>query len=277
MRYTLNLVIYLLIISLSALNTAHSAEITLDPVHISGKSNVHGILIEGEIVKGDYDKFYDLIENSIGGREIVFLASKGGDLLESLKIGRLIRELNITTNAPFYVPDISPPPFPFLLARARKENLVCASSCFFILAAGVNRSGGIIGIHRPYLSKEEYLDIDEKAALKISAEINKIIKEYLEEMNIPNSLVDKMYKVSGDRIEWLEYEKSGFVPYFNGVIPQLEDWVRARCPSDKKDKTWEYKQLVCFSNVILKSSCELWFKKFSPDTLLENRKCEWNN
>jgi hypothetical protein len=187
-------------------STAYSAEITLDPLHISGKSTVHGILIEGDIKKGDYAKLHELIKNSRGGREVIYLASKGGDVLEAIKIGRLIRKFNISTEAPFYMPEIEPP-FPILLAKVKKENLVCASSCFFILAAGTSRTGGIIGIHRPFFTEESYLDFSGKDAINLSLKIKELLKEYLVEMNLPTSFVDRMFEISGSRIEWLETKK----------------------------------------------------------------------
>lgn len=257
--------------------TAYSAEITIDPPHFQGKTNVIGILIEGEIQKGDYEKLHSMIKNTHGGRERIYLGSQGGDLLEALKIGRLIRKLNITTIAPLMLKS-SKLSMPFLLVKAKKENLVCASSCFFILASGIMRSGGIIGIHRPYLSKDEYLSIGEKDAIKASVKLRKILEDYLIEMNMPSSFIERMYKISGSDMEWLDTDPGQpDHKYFSGPIPEVTDWVEARCPVNEADgKLQKFNQTKCFMEKIFESSCQAWFEEYAPNTPMQNRNCKWN-
>jgi hypothetical protein len=65
---------------------------------------LYGIILEGTIVSGDYDKLRKLIDedcpakyyNSAGYTtcpDTIYLASSGGSVAEAMKIGRLVRAL----------------------------------------------------------------------------------------------------------------------------------------------------------------------------------------
>ena len=61
------------------------------------------LVLEGQIEPGDYISLRNFLRNQSNFEKItggVFLASPGGHLNEALKIGYLIRELRLTTNAP---------------------------------------------------------------------------------------------------------------------------------------------------------------------------------
>jgi hypothetical protein len=151
------------------------------------------------------------------------LGSPGGDLLEAIKIGRLIRKLRFATFSPSMLAGT-----PISVAKFRKENLVCSSSCFFILAAGVLRLGGIIGIHRPYLPKEHYQKIGAGDAIEVSKKIRIMLTDYLRDMGTPTSYVDRMYSIPKEKVEWLLKKETNNL--FSGLIPDIDEWVKARCP-----------------------------------------------
>jgi len=92
------------------------------------------------------------------------LASPGGDVLEAMKIGRLIRALKLQT----IIPSKDGEPQQFGANGEHRSqrpsvNYICASACFFIFVAGIKReldisfsaSEPLLGIHRPYLSDED--------------------------------------------------------------------------------------------------------------------------
>jgi hypothetical protein len=61
------------------------------------------LILEGKIVSGDYNKLRDFLGKKSNFEKIsggVFLASPGGSIVEALKIGRLIRALRLSTDAP---------------------------------------------------------------------------------------------------------------------------------------------------------------------------------
>jgi hypothetical protein len=88
-------------------------------------------IFAGTILEGDAAKVQAfLIANAV---VYLHLDSRGGNLMESMSIGRLVRSNNLIT-----------------FVGARNDKHVCASSCFFIWVAGIYRSGFPL-IHRPYL------------------------------------------------------------------------------------------------------------------------------
>lgn len=163
---------------LSSLQSTQGAEI-----NISG----HRIHIEGEIRKGDAQRFSKFAEFAIENREIpitiVHLNSPGGDLQEALKVGRIIRKLEFLTAVPL--------------------SASCMSSCVFILAAGVDKiREGRVGIHRPYFTELPKGDVD--AHVKAMAAIT---EDYLREMNIPKSLAEAMFSIPPMEIKLLTNEE----------------------------------------------------------------------
>jgi hypothetical protein len=102
-------------------------------VHEYNEDGRYTILIHSEIKKGDFEAFADLTKTVGNDRQIwVKLNSPGGDVVEAMRIGRLIRER-----------------FMFTGIMPERE---CASACVFILMAGVFRLAGPtahVGIHRP--------------------------------------------------------------------------------------------------------------------------------
>ena len=63
-----------------------------------------GVLVfEGKIVAGDFDKVRSFLGKKSNFDKIsggVFLASPGGSIIQAMKIGRLIRDLRLSTDAP---------------------------------------------------------------------------------------------------------------------------------------------------------------------------------
>src|SRR5438128_2291220 len=93
-------------------------------INISGGRS--GILLEGTITPGDYEKLRGLIKENCSGnsRPIscpsrVFLASNGGSVLEAIKIGRLIRSLRLETEIPDGLTDAQRRQFQFEKPKLR--------------------------------------------------------------------------------------------------------------------------------------------------------------
>jgi hypothetical protein len=104
-----------------------AAEITL--ARLPDGTPYDGITIEGEIAVGDYETFRQLalalpLMPPRIGPVTVNLASPGGNFLEAMRIGRLIRALKCSVD----VPMLQNLP---LFALKEKKNHTCASACFF--------------------------------------------------------------------------------------------------------------------------------------------------
>src|SRR5437660_1490585 len=148
-----------------ALVSATAADITFD-------DQFYSVQLEGKIVSGDYEKLRSVADDlGVGIRGnphqafhvVLHLFSPGGELPEAMKIGRLVRALHWMTDAP---QNYSKPSDRKRYEEKLKEpgkNYLCASACFFVFVAGVERYGGyrthiaplILGIQRPYLSDVE--------------------------------------------------------------------------------------------------------------------------
>ena len=81
------------------------------------------LVIKGEIIEGDYNRFLNNINKHRAFPTIIWLSSPGGDVLEAIKIGRVIRDGVIETG--LGIPD--------------SLEDTCSSSCFLIWSAGVRR------------------------------------------------------------------------------------------------------------------------------------------
>lgn len=122
---------------------SHGLDISVEDINpITGNKAASPMLVlRGEIVSGDYDRLLGYaVENNVDLHSIsIALATPGGDVSEALKIGQLLKSIYATVSAG---PATGP----------------CASACFILFASAVDRSAvpGIVGIHRPYLSKERF-------------------------------------------------------------------------------------------------------------------------
>lgn len=119
-----------------------SADVTLQPGQGLGTD---AIMIHSDIRKGDFDRFAKAAGSKHG--LLVKLDSSGGDVIEALKIGRLIRQN-------FMYTEVTP-------------NSRCASACVFLLQAGVARFADYqsqIIVHRPTFDAASFAGLDDEGA-----------------------------------------------------------------------------------------------------------------
>ena len=103
------------------------ALISADTYALDVDHNGSSILLSGEIMSGDFEKVEAALNRKLAP---IHLDSNGGQVLEAIKIGELIRKKSLETRLPY--------------------NSSCASACVLILAAGVIRTAhetSGIGIH----------------------------------------------------------------------------------------------------------------------------------
>jgi hypothetical protein len=162
-------------------------ELTGTTSPVTGKQTPSGIKIEGAIEPGDAIKLlrtYEYYGEFRGG--LIFLFSRGGDIKEAMKIGRLIRQLRLAT----YAPDRAS--HEILALPADKANNVCASACVLVWVAGARRTGDLLILHRPYPAPES---ADKLSDIEFEALENNAIsrvRNYLQEMDLPQYYIDKM-------------------------------------------------------------------------------------
>jgi hypothetical protein len=198
--------------------------------------NFAEVLFEGKIKKGDYDKLLGLIGKDCEDRcpSSIFLASPGGDVIEAMKIGRLVRKLRFET----YIPSDLPIWIhqqrkyrPEAKLKDAKMNYMCASACFFIFVAGIKRERDIfppiLGIHRPYLSEHDLRKRTGNQVMDSSRQVRVVIENYLKEMGVPAKYADLMFSTPKGQVRFIS--ENDFESDFEGWIPELHDWLDAKC------------------------------------------------
>jgi len=178
-----------------------------------------GVTIEGPIAQGDFVNFAALVL-ATPGANVVWLASPGGNLSEALRIGRLIRQLALEVRAPV---DRAHP-----LVRLRDaNNNTCASACFFLYVAGVNRQGSVLGIHTPSLPADEILALGPDGSLEAHQRIEEATVAYLDLMGAPARYAPLMLTTSSSQMVYLS--PADIARDFTGIAPGYHEQLRASC------------------------------------------------
>jgi hypothetical protein len=168
-------------------NVAWTAEIKSE----TSRNHITHIEIKGLIGPPDVSAIYEAIVEANRSESAHFMfriTSTGGNVIAAMEIGRLIRSVRGSVQAVG----------------------TCVSACVLVLASGINKGiyarntdeDHVVGIHRPYFStlreNADYLSVRTQVARMDSA-----IRTYLEEMNIPTSLLEAMKAVPPEQIRWL--------------------------------------------------------------------------
>ena len=200
-------------------------------VYISQPRTLKLIVIEGEIMKGDYERFIKKIKQHNGKIGKVYIFSPGGNFFEAIKIGRAIRRLELTTVIPeseYGHPQCNP-----LANFPEHYNCTCEGSCFFIFIGGVNRVGTYIEVYSPSFDKNELGRLSEEDARNKFIALQKSAREYMQEMVVPGYLQDNILCTQPERAIKLDYET--VEKYFHGDIPYRHELLQAKC-AKLKDK-----------------------------------------
>jgi hypothetical protein len=240
-------------------------------------------VLEGKIEAGDLAKLRTFILEGNGaftGAYTIFLASPGGDLAEAIKIGRFIRELQLATNIPPASTDERVRKFTAVRYSLKdpKANYMCASACFFVFVAGIYRSDheihgfnrpSSLGIHRPYLSESDLKALTSDQAIAATSATRTTVENYLKEMGVPAKYADQMFSITKQQIRWIS--DNDFEADFAGFIPELKDWVDARCDkrTDIEKQVWEEMKTKSVSTAAQKAMLEKLMDKFSEQTQCE--------
>jgi hypothetical protein len=179
-------------------------------------------LFEGEIDDVEFEK----IKNGNYGDEIdlfrlgVVLNSRGGDVIEAIKIGRAIKKFRLTTS----------------LTSTGDPNEKCMSACFFIYVSGVVRSTIIsnnkLGIHRPYFDPDYFAGLSSTDAEKTHKSMTENTKQYLRDMNISEELIELTYRISPEDLYFIHWEDAE--KWIGEFQPFFKDWVFAKCDHIEK-------------------------------------------
>ena len=162
--------------------------------------------LDGQISKGDYEKVVAFVSANFPNVIDFYLISPGGDVDEALKIGRLFRKQLIGTSSVE----------------------ICASSCALIWLGGIHRTG-LAGLHRPYRTDPMFKALSPADASTAYRQLLERVTTYLEEMEVPKSIIETMVVTSSDDIHWV-YAGTDKL----GRPPSIAEWEDATCGPDRE-------------------------------------------
>jgi len=203
-------------------------------------------LLQGQISKGDYEKVVTFLKAHHPFLGTFGLVSRGGDVDEALKIGRLFRKYLISTQAQFQFPQydrrlprrldwdeaiatgvivldlFAAPDMP----PCRGQDCTCASACALIWFGGVRRAGHV-GVHRPQIMDPMFKGLSPADASTAYRRALASIAAYLDEMEVPKSIIESMVTTSSSDIRWVDAGNDGL----ERVPPSIAEWEYASCGS----------------------------------------------
>jgi hypothetical protein len=187
------------------------------------------LIFSGEIEDGDDDKLVLAIKSTESEISKVKLNSNGGRLTTAIKMGEIVRQLLLTTEAPIYFPDsgLTRDRFCRRPGSMQTTECVCASACFFIWAAGIKRSGFGVAVHRPYLTDDDLRSTTLGEISHAYGEASDLSRIYLRGMGIDELLIDMMFRADPQALHYISPEDLS--PMTGKYIPAVADWLAARC------------------------------------------------
>jgi len=175
------------------------------------------LLLKGSIGNGDYARLLDFLRRdperywkSLG----IVIASPGGDVQEALKIARFVKGT-------------------YVQVRVGKATGKCVSACFFIVAAATQREISLehLGIHRPYVYAERGATMSAAEMEAFQKRVFKEARSYLEDLDVPTSLIDTMFQQASTDVHWLS--KREVEEQLGRRPPYYEQFLISRCNFSK--------------------------------------------
>ena len=167
--------------------------------HMPVSKTVEAIVVEGELVPSDIDKFREVSLQFKSA--MVILDSQGGALSAGIEIGKMIRLTGYSTLVP--------------------ANTTCTSSCALIWLAGSRRflsPDGKVGFHASYT--------DRNGRLEETGVGNAMVGHYLSLLNLPQKAVIFATMAGPDEITWLTRKNKALA----GI--EFEDFILDDEPED---------------------------------------------
>lgn len=181
------------------------------------------VFVSGRITREDVDGAVLMASLLKSGRQrlagnSVWLASNGGDTDSAMDLGRLLRSLGVYTVV--------------------GKNDQCLSACVFAFMGGERRIvAGRLGIHRPFFPFTQDVP-DRRAQFR---HLQKVLKDYIEELDFPASLYEAVMVVPPESMQILApAELKRF--YLEGISPSSEDLADAASARRLDLSMFEYLQ-----------------------------------
>lgn len=190
---------------------ARAAEVFLAE---SGNGTVASL--EGRIGPGDAAKFERFMMDAGPRIAKLRLRSPGGRAGEAMKIGALVRQYLLATEAPHEEGAAACP--------EHGADCVCASACVFVWVAGIHRNPDArLEVHRP--GRADGTDPEARE------ESESALRRYLEALETPEPLATLVLATPPNRLERVP---ATLVRKAGGYVPSVEAILARRCPEPRR-------------------------------------------
>lgn len=198
------------------------------------------LVIEGQIRPGDFEALSKALRDRGPSVQAGYLYSPGGDAREAMKIGTLLRSLQIETRGPqpyfpIHAKDDIPLPQCSSPAPKVEANCLCYSACFLVWAAGANRAESLVGVHRPAFDRSLFASLSATDAEKAYEVALGEMDVYLDALRIPQEIRERMQSTPSREIHKFVTPQS-----MNGFAPAYDELISARCNLLTKQQEGRY-------------------------------------
>jgi len=207
------LITFLLSRSVFALEIKYS---NVDP--ISGEQwQMSFLTLRGEIRSGDYNYLLDVLLKEpypFLTNRVLVLSTPGGDVEEAMKIARLVKGV-------------------YGHVEVGEAAGKCASAGFLIFASAAIRiaESRTVGIHRLYVDPRRLSSLSPSQAVALQNDVFRRARSYLQELQIPTSLIDTMFQRASSEVYWLS--RAELENQIGHYAPWYEEFLIAKCGLDK--------------------------------------------
>jgi hypothetical protein len=212
----MKIILLCLTLFLISVTIVNAADIFIDTSDYPQITLNHRIIIRGQIVRGDYEKLINVVKKHGGIPDNIFLNSRGGDVIEAMKIGRFARRALLATGV-------------IRLENDCQSGCYCYSACMFIYLACAARKPDFrvsYGIHRPHFDKSYFSGLSVREAELKYSDMEKSVTKYLEEMNVSQSFIDSIFSIPSNNLKVLDIEQ---LIAISGLSPVFEELTLAKC------------------------------------------------
>jgi len=231
MRYFAGLILAFVIFTTT--RVAFSAEFIWDRNMVPFGTGIGSLYLVGPIAAGDYDRFVSAIKRRGAKPFTLYVRSGGGNTLEAMRIGRLVRQLSLSVYAPLSDPgninkasclrdtDAVGKPVP----------CICASACSLIWFAGVSRVGLEIYIHSIKYDESMFKSLSPQEAERMYQQAMREVHAYLTEMDINDKYYYMMTQTGSSELQKVSTPIGGDL---GGWPPSYREWLYAKCARELK-------------------------------------------
>lgn len=268
-------------LSLALFGVLLSSPIFAADIRFFGNSYLgQSLVIEGPIEFGDYQRAEAILRQGRGEIISVFIFSPGGDFVEAMKIGRLLRTLELHTWPPSGFlgepPKCEKQDTEFGPAPKDPKNCICASAGFFIYIGGIERTAGHLVIHRPRFATSDFGKLSAAEAKKRHDRLQEEAVRYMKEMELPSRLIEEVLAVPSSEGKVLDHDT--VTTFLSIESPSRQEWIQNRCDgfnSGKAEAQVNSCKLIARRELRLKAF-ESYFKT-SGATLQQNHIDTWTD